>query len=164
MKNLTNLLLEIQEHIAARGLTIFYSLPRSLDADLAIYWNTDQHPDFREFVSAAEASGARVITLYSREFSADLAAEAMESLSDAQLDRDDRRRFEQRLREISAYEGFTCQIEMSFDLGQRDYIFDLRTEWFDELNDIVDQLDDAMAVEQEDEDTGPLGGGYYSKN
>src|SRR5262245_5362437 len=118
MKNLTNLLLEIQEHIASRGLTIFYSLPRSLDADLAIYWNTEQHPDFREFVAAAEASGARVITLYSREFSSDLAAEAMESLAESQLDRDDRRRYEQRLREISSYEGFTCQIEMSFDLGQ----------------------------------------------
>ena len=76
------------------------------------------------------------------------------------LERDERRAVELRLNEIRAYEGFTCQIELCFDHAQRTYVFDIRTEWFDELNDLIERMDDFF---EDDEDENPLSG-YYSNN
>jgi hypothetical protein len=66
---------------------------------------------------------------------------------------------ERRLREMRRYEGYTCQIELSFDLPPRIYVFDLRTEWFQELSDMLDQIDEAS-----DEPDLPGPSGYFSKN
>ena len=57
------------------------------------------------------------------------------------------------------YDGYTCQIELSFDLPTRVYVFDLRTEWFQELSDMLDQIDQAS---EGPELPGPPG--YFSKN
>jgi hypothetical protein len=61
---------------------------------------------------------------------------------------------------MRGYSGFTCQIELSFDLAPRVYMFDLRTEWFEDLNEMIDQIDDACD-ERDDEE--PMHG-YFSKN
>ena len=59
------------------------------------------------------------------------------------------------------YDGFTCALELSFDLGGLTYIFEVRTPWYSDLNDLLDELD--IMPEGEDEDDDPLSG-YYSKN
>jgi hypothetical protein len=61
---------------------------------------------------------------------------------------------------MGAYEGFTCQIELSFDHAQRTYVFEVRTDWFDELNDLVERIEDSY---QDEGDENPLSG-YYSNN
>ena len=89
--------------------------------------------------------------------------DALDHLSEASaLDRDERRAIEMRLKEVREYSGFTCQIELSFDLAPRVYIFDLRTEWFDELNDLTDRIEDAYRQNGDGSDA--LGGGYFSRN
>jgi len=157
--NLNTLRGEIQEHVEAQGMVAFQSLPRSVEP-AAVYWDTDRHPDYREFVAAAAAAGVRMVTLYAREFTSDLFDDTLEQLTETRMDRDERRAIETRLNEIRAYEGFTCQIELSFDHAQRVYIFDLHTEWFDDLNDLIDRIQD---FQEEDPDETPLGG-YYSNN
>jgi len=62
---------------------------------------------------------------------------------------------------MRAYEGFTCQIELSFDHAQRTYVFEVRTDWFDELNDMVERIE--YSYQDDEEDESPLSG-YYSKN
>ena len=52
-----------------------------------------------------------------------------------------------------------CQIELSFDLGQRVYRFELRTEWFDELNELMHEMDEGLG-----EDDSLLGGEFLSNN
>jgi hypothetical protein len=160
--NLTTLRGEIQQYLESRGMVVFRSYPRAESERLhgAVYWDTDHHPDYREFVEAAAAAGARLVTLYSREFQSDLVDDVLVQLSDSELERDERRTLETRLNELRAYEGFTCQIELSFDHAQRTYVFDIRTEWFDELNEMVERLEDFY---QDDEDENPLRG-YYSNN
>ena len=64
---------------------------------------------------------------------------------------------------MRAYDGFTCAIELSFDFEGRAYIFDLRTEWYEEFNDMLDDIEAAIPDEDEDDDEGPIGG-YFSKN
>jgi hypothetical protein len=159
--NLDSLRAEIQEYLQAHKLVVFHSFPRSEQLMPAIYWDTEAHPDYREFLAAAEASGARVVTIFVREFSPSLIEEAFDRLEDAELDRDERRAIELRLKESSSYTGFTCQIELSFDAGPRVYVFDLRTEWFEDLSDLLDRIDDARR--DPEADPGPQGP-YFSKN
>lgn len=161
--NLDTLRREIQEHLESRGMAIFRSYPRA-DSESsptgAIYWDSENHTDFREFVEAAWAAGVRMVTLYAREFTSDIVEHTLAKLSDAELERDERRALDARLNEMRAYEGFICQIEMSFDHAQRTYVFDLRTDWFEELNDLAERIEDSY---QDEGDENPLSG-YYSNN
>ena len=162
--NLDSLRTEIQEFLGSRGMVIFYSFPRVGDPHSEVYWDTAGHPDFHEFVAAAEAAGVRLLTLSSSQLEEEVLEEALERLADANLDRDDRRVIESRLKELRGYAGFTCQIELAFDLASRTYILDLRTDWFDDLNDLIDRLDDSFDDDDEDEDEAPGGGSYFSRN
>ena len=109
---------------------------------------------------AAGAAGARLMTIYSREFSADVIDDALAQLADAHMEREERRIVEGRLKDFRAYEGFVCQLELSFAEGQRTYIFDQPTEWYEEMEQLVEQVEDSFngAV-----DENPLGG-YFSNN
>jgi len=161
--NLDTLHREIQQHLAARGMAVFRSYPRAdseSSSSGAVYWDSENHPDYREFVEAAWAAGVRMVTLYAREFTSDLVENALAQLTDTEMERDERRAVDARLNEMRAYEGFTCQIELSFDHAQRTYVFDVRTDWFDEMNDLVERIEDSY---QDEGDENPLSG-YYSNN
>jgi hypothetical protein len=158
--NLDNLRAEIQEHLESRGMAVFHGLPRG-EQTAAIYWDTHRHPGYESFVAAAQAAGVRLVTLYANEFHPDVIEDALERLEGSILSREERREFESRLRELRGYAGFICQIELSFDLAARTYIFELRTEWFEELNEMLHEIDEAYSEEDDEE---PLGSGYFSKN
>jgi hypothetical protein len=161
--NLDSLRAEIQEYLEKRSIVVFHGVPRGGDPSSSVYWDTERQPDFRAFLAAAEAAGVKLVTLYSRELEEELVEDALDQLSEAStLDREERRAIELRLKEMRGYCGFTCQIELSFDLSPRVYIFDLRTEWFDDLNDLTDRIEDAYR--QNDEGGGALGGEYFSRN
>lgn len=157
--NLDHFRAEIQEYVESRGLHVFHSVPRNGDTHMAVFWDVQQHPDYREFIQAAEVSGAKLVTLAAREFTPDLIEDALERLSETQLERDERRAMELRLREMRAFEGFVCLVEISFDYGQRDYIFETRTDWFEELSEMLERIEGSF----DDEPDGSLGG-YYSNN
>ena len=128
--NLDTLRHEIEQHLESRGLAVFRSYPRTdSEGSLAgaVYWDSENHPNYREFVEAACAAGVRLLTLYARDLKAEVVETALAHLADSDLERDERRAVDTRLNEIQAYEGFTCQIELSFDHAQRTYIFEVRT-------------------------------------
>jgi hypothetical protein len=157
-ENLTKTASEIEEYLAARGLAVFYGEERDADETRTIHWDSLRRPDYRPFVAAAEAAGVKLINVFVNEFRGETVEVVSERLQD--LPRDQRREAEQKLRELRQYSGVVCQIELSFDLGQRVYLFELRTSWFDELNDLLHDIDDA----DEDDDEPSLGTGYFSKN
>jgi hypothetical protein len=161
--NLDTLRHEIEQHLESRGVAVFRSYPRAdSDASLAgaVLWDSENHPDYREFVEAACAVGVRLVTMYAREFTSDIVESALAQLADTELGREERREVDARLHEIGAYEGFICELELSFDHAQRTYVFDVRTEWFDELHDLLERIDDSH---QDEADENPLSG-YYSNN
>jgi hypothetical protein len=157
--NLDSMRSEIQDYLESHGIAVFHGAPRG-DDEPAVYWNVERHPDYRTFLATAEAAGVRLVTLYANEFAVEVIDEAMERLNESGLGREDRRAMEMRLREMRAYGGFTCQIELSFDLAPRVYLFDLRTEWFEDLNEMLHRIDDA----REERDDGEPMHGYFSKN
>lgn len=159
--NLESLRTEIESYLETRGFVVFHSHPRTADASAPVYWDTERHPDYKMFLAAAETAGAKLITIHAREFSEDILDDSLDHAASAKLPREERRAIELRLKEMRGYLGFTCQIELSFDLAPRVYIFDLRTEWFDDLNDLLDRVDEAQHNSGGDT---PMGGGYFSKN
>ena len=160
--NLDNLRREVMAHLEATGFTVFKSYPRGMDlGSEAIYWDSETYPDYHEFVAAAKSVGAQMMTVYSREFSADSVDEALETLADSGLSREERRPIEIRLKELRGYEGFVCHIELSFSDRHRTYIFDQPTEWYEEMEQIVDDIENSFGAPIDD---APLGGGYYSNN
>jgi len=161
--NLDTLRHEIEQHLESRGMAVFRSYPRAdSEGSLAgtVYWDSQAHPDYREFVEAACAAGVRLVTLHARELTPEIVENALAQLAEADMERDERRALDARLNQIQAYEGFTCQIELSFDHAQRTYIFEVRTDWFDELNDLMERIEYSL---QDEGDENPLSG-YYSNN
>ena len=72
-----------------------------------------------------------------------------------------RREFERQLDHLRAYDGLVCAIELSFDYQGRVFLFDLHTDWYEELSDLLDEIE-VLAAGAGDDDT-PMSG-YFSKN
>jgi hypothetical protein len=125
-----------------------------------IFWDTEGAPDYKEFVSAAVAVGAKVVVVSGLKFHSEIVDEALEQLQSAALDRETRRSLERGLKDLRGYDGFVCEVELSFAHGGRTYAFVQTTPWYDEAMELLDQIEDAFDTPDEN----PLSGGYYSNN
>lgn len=159
--DLETLRTEIDAYLADSGLAVFYSSHRAMDPLNQIYWDVQGHPDFRSFVAVAKQVGAKVIDFYQQSLSAEGIDEALDALEESDFTREEKRHYESRLRTLREYEGFTCSVELSFCLENRTYVFEVHTEWYESLNDILSELETATEEEEEDEDDL---GSYFSKN
>ncbi len=161
--NLNVLKTEIRETLVDRKFAVFPGYSRAMESLPAVYWDTHRYPDYHQFLDTADAAGARLMILHARQFSALLVDNAIEQLEDADFAPEDRRAIERRLRDLRPYDGFTCAIELSFDQNGRTYMFELRTDWYEEFSDLLDEIDSAMPHPEDESDEGPIGG-YFSKN
>jgi hypothetical protein len=159
--NLDTLKTEIEQYLEESGLAVFYGYSRALESMPAIYWDCDQYPDYKLFIKAAQTAGAKLIVFHQREFSAEQVDDAIEQLAGCDMPREEYHELERRLNDMRIYDGFVCAVELSFDHEGRVFLFDLRTEWYEELSDILDEIH-IMDAESDDEDTSM--GGYFSKN
>jgi hypothetical protein len=159
--NLDTLKSDIEAYMKDSSMLTFHGFSRNSEHEALIEWDTSRYPDYKQFLNVAKRLEVRLIVLHHRDFSSEIIDEAIEELNATSLDYEDRRTYEQRLRELSVYEGFTCALELSFDYGGRVYLFEIQTEWYEELNQILDEL--TVNGEPGGEDEDPLGG-YYSKN
>jgi hypothetical protein len=152
---------EILDYLKASGIAVFHGVPRQMEGPLpAAAWDTHTHPDFREFVAAAQAAGVQMMTLVAREFDSELMEALVEGMQEAGVAPEECRDIHSQLKRLKGYEGAVCEIELAFDQGARVFVFERRTEWYDELLELVEQVEDAVA---EAADENPLGG-YYSNN
>ena len=160
--NLDALKDEIEKHLLQNGFNVFYGQSRLLDSLPIIYWESERYPDYRNFLNVAKSAGAKMVVFHHREFTPDHLDDAVEQLESAGLPHEERRSLERRIKELRVYEGFTCAVELSFDHEGRIYVFDLRTEWYDELSDILEEID-MMGADVDEDGEGPIGG-YFSQN
>jgi hypothetical protein len=160
--NLDTLKTEIEQHLEESGLAVFYGYSRGLESVQGVYWDCDQYPDYKLFVKVAQIAGVKVIVFHQREFSADQLDEALEQLAGCDMPREEYHELERRLNDMRVYSSFVCAIELSFDHNGRVFIFDLRTDWYEELSDILDEIQIMDAESDDDSDT-PISG-YFSKN
>lgn len=162
--NLDTLRTEIQEHLEGEGFAIFFGHSRVMDSQPLVFWDIEHHPNYKDFLKTAQAAGAKIIVLNQREFSGDVIEDAIEQLAVSDLPSDDQRTIERRLKELRAYEGFTCSIELSFDHQGRIYMFDIQTEWYEELTNLLEDLEFLDNGDDEREPGEGTIGGYFSKN
>jgi len=160
--DLETLKTEIQTYLEQSNLAVFHGFS-GLSDSVSVYWDTERHPDFRGFLQAAEKAGVALVVFYHRQFSLDQIDEIIEELQEADFTRDEKRQYEHRLREIQKYEGFTCEVELSFSLNGRVYLYQLHTYWYTAWEDILSEIDAAVDEEPEEEDEGPISG-YFSNN
>ena len=162
--NLDEMKTEIPSEIESRGLAVFPGFSRIMDQIPIVFWDSEKSPDYRAFLDTAGKVGAKVVVFHNREFAAELVEDALERLQDAtSLAREEQRAYDRRLREMRVYDGFTCALELSFDKDGIAYMFEVRTEWFDELNEILEDLEASVPDEDGDDDADPIGG-FFSKN
>jgi hypothetical protein len=159
--NLDGIITEIEQYLEQTGMAVFYGYSRALESLPVVYWDCDQHPDYRQFVEAAKTAGVKLIVVHQREFSSEQIDEALEQVHGSELLPQDEREFERRLDQLRAYDGLVCAIELSFDHQGRVFMFDLRTDWYEEVSELLDEID-VMTAAGDDDET-PMGG-YFSKN
>jgi hypothetical protein len=161
--NLDELKNEILEYMEAESLVVFHGYSRLAETDSFVAWDTDRLPDYHSFLGAAKKAGVKMIVYHFREFSATHLEDAEERLEDSELTTEEQRNIERRLRELRAYQGFTCALELSFDYQGRVYLFNLRADWYDDYLDLVEELDGTLGDEDDEDDDDSMGG-YYSRN
>lgn len=159
--NLDELKTEVLQNLEKQGFVVFHGYSRLADTDSFVAWDTERQPSYQKFLDAAKKAGVALIVYHHREFTQAHVDEAAERLEACDFSVEEQRAMERRLRELRAYEGFTCALELSFDLNGRVYLFNLRAEWYEDYLDLLEEMDAAMADEEDDDE--PMGG-YYSRN
>jgi len=159
--DLETLKTDIQNYLERSSLAVFHGYS-GLEDTVSVYWDTERNPDFRGFLQAAEKAGVTLVVFSHEHFSLDEIDDVLEQLQEADLTREEKRGYENRIREIQKYEGFTSEVELSFALSGRVYLYHLRTEWYQNWQSILTELD-AATDEEPEEDEGPISG-YFSNN
>jgi hypothetical protein len=164
--DLSQLKTEILAALAEDGFATFFS-DSGLSGSEVVYWDTARHPAIRDFLAVAKKTGCALIVFYERIFSQFSIDDTLERLEGSEMGREEKRSYELRLRELQKFEGFTCELEVSFTYGQNVYQYQARTDWFVEFESIfADVAVGEPDMYDEDEDDGDEGhiSGYFSKN
>lgn len=152
---------EIEDALRDSPFVVFHGESRPRESAQPAYWDTEEYPDFRQFLQTARRLQIPLIVFHHRRFDSAEAEEALDRLEDSDVPRDEIRDLEARLREMTRYGGFTCALELSFDYNGRTYIYSAQTAWFKEFLRIMQEIDEFMEMFDEDE---PPMGGYFSNN
>jgi len=161
--NLDTLKNEILEHLRAQGFVTFHGFSRLVSSKSPVSWDTRRHPDYKAFLAAAAYLGVKLVVFHYQEFQEGEIDEALERLEESEMDPQERRSIERRLREMRVYQGLVSGIELSFDHEGRTYLFNVFTDWCLEFMSVNDEIDSYLMEEDEEEDEEPLGG-YFSRN
>ena len=153
----------IIEHLEREGFAVFQGFCHSDGSHPMAYWDTGRNPDFQAFLATASHAGVRLVVFNHVEFSIAMADDAMNRLEEYELPIEERRGYERRLREMQAYHGFTCALELSFDSDGRTYLYELRADWYADFLHILDEIEN-YAPEGEEGAQEDSMGDYFSRN
>ncbi|MDE3164553.1 MAG: hypothetical protein KGN36_02020 [Acidobacteriota bacterium] len=160
--NLDTLKREILSYLESRDFAVFRSAPGTLDGTQMVLWDSENYPDYQMFLEAANKVGVKLILFATREFNEEDTSDLLEQIEDMNLEREEQRNFQSRLRDLRRYEGQICSLELAFNHDSRLYVYELRPDWFEEYLTIEDEIAANMA--DDDLDEGDSLGGYFSKN
>ena len=162
--NLDTLKASISEHLERSEFAVFRHDPGVFDANLVITWDTETYPDFQMFLDAARKLGIRMILFAAREFNAAELAETEEELEESEMPRDDKREYAKTLQTFRQNADATCSIELAFHFETHFYLYEARSDWYDDFVGISDEIV-AFGEEGNGEADSEDGmGGFYSKN
>ncbi|MCS7024037.1 MAG: sugar phosphate isomerase/epimerase [Bryobacteraceae bacterium] len=161
--NLDTLKQEMHAYLTSRNIAVFQGMVADFRRQGLVLWDVRREPDFRKFIDCALQLGVKMMLLSHGELDPSVIDDALERLPETDLSPQERRALERRLKELKPFAGFTCSVELTFEYHNRFYLFDMRTEWYEELLEIVDQIDMAVSdgeTEEESDDDSM----YFSRN
>ena len=161
--NLDTLKREILDYLEAGEFAVFHGSPGGLEGLPMVIWDVQKHPDYQMFLDVARKSGAKLVIFAAREFEIAELDELVDQIEDCDLARDEQREYESRLRDLRAYEGVTCSLELAFDYDSRLYVYEVQPDWYEEFLTLEEEISSRFADEN-DGDAGDSLGGYFSKN
>ena len=162
--NLDTLKSSISEHLERSDFAIFRHDPGIFDANIVVTWDIETYPDFQMFIEAARKLGVRMILFAAREFDESEITEAEEELEESDMARDDRREYLKSLQNFREHVGATCSIELAFQHENHFYLYEARSDWYDEFVGITDEVLAFGSASDDEVDTDGGIGGFYSKN
>ncbi len=160
--NLDHLKRELLEALRGNDLAVFFGASQGFDEQPVTYWNSEREPDYHAFLGVAARLGVKLIVFSEREFRRSEIDDELDSLQDGDFTHEERRSLERRLRDLRVHEGRICALRLTFYYENRGYVFEARTEWFDDFLELSDEIASHLP-DEEDEEEGSLGG-YYSNN
>jgi hypothetical protein len=161
--NLDTLKREILDYLDANGFAVFRSSPGGLEGLPMVLWDTENFPDFQSFLDVAQKCGVRLVVFASAEFDADDIDELTTHLDECELERDERRDYESRLRDLRIHAGVTCSLELAFSYESRLYVYEVQPDWYDEFCTIEEDVMERLTGGDSDVEGDSLGG-YFSNN
>jgi hypothetical protein len=161
--NLNTLKREILDYLETSGFAVFHSSPGGLEGIPMVVWDTEHYPDYQMFLDVAAKTGNKLAIFATREFESGDLDDLVSQLDDCELTRDERREYETRLRDLRAFEGLTCSLELAFDYNSRLYVYEVQPDWYEEFLEVEDEIFSRVTDEDELDDSDSLGG-YFSKN
>lgn len=162
-QNLDALKEDILEHLDEQGLVVFHGFCRNPESRPSAYWDTGRHPEFAQFIAIARQAGVKMVVFNHLQFASGMVEDALDRLEECEMPAEELRGHERRLREIAAYHGFTCSLELSYDLDGRSYVYEVQADWYSDFLHILDEIDGFLPEDEEDQDDESMGG-YYSRN
>src|SRR4051794_17618791 len=125
--DLSQLKTEILAALEQEDFATFFS-DSGLSGTEVIYWDAARHPAISDFLGVAKKAGCKLIVFFERVFSQLSIDDTLERLEGLDLPREEKRSYELRLKELQKFEGFTCELEVSFSHGSNVYQYQARTE------------------------------------
>jgi hypothetical protein len=156
---------EVLDYLRAAGLPIYYCFGMPGEEGFA-YWDTEQHPDWRQFTDVAREAGARMFLFSSREFADEELMSARETLGEVEMADNDREDAGDFLNTLRPNVGKIAWLRISWQQDGRRFAFERVAPWYDKFLDLMDEIGGALPeLSEEEEDDAPGGrGGFYSLN
>ena len=151
---------EIEEYLGAAGFAVFHSSPGGLEGMPMVLWDTARYPDYQLFLEVARKAGIHLVIFAAREFTPSDLDDLLEQVEAVELDRDEQREYQSRLRDLRPYEGSTCALELAFDYNSRLYVYELQPDWYEEYLNVEEEIASHLAGVETD---GGDNFGYFSK-
>ena len=163
--DLETLKTEIEEYLNTQEFAVFHGYPRLTEPTTMVHWDSEQYPDYKGFLELPRQLDVRLIVFHHRKLASDFIDEAIDQLEVLDLPDDEYAELGRRLREMRVFEGFTSAVELSFEHQGRIYFYTRRAEWYEELLDVADSIDDYASSGEEDfDDFEDELGSYFSQN
>jgi len=161
--NLDTVKRDILACLGDSGLVVFHGYEGQFIGLATIRWNSEQFPDYQQFLATAKQVGAQMVVFSHREFSVSDIEDELALLEDGEFAPEEQRDFDRRLKSFRRYEGQTCSLELSFEHHSLLYVYRIRADWYAKFLEACDDVESRLPDDDEFEDEGSLGG-YFSNN
>lgn len=156
---------EMMDYMRQTGLPIFYGVGGPEEDDYT-YWDTQNFPDWRQFLDVGKECGAQLLVFSSETFDEDDLEMGFDKLAECDLSADERLHYARMLEVLRSRVGQAAWLRIAFEHSDRWFAYERIATWYDEFRGAMEELNAYLPTEEEEEaerEEGE-GHGYFSPN